>query len=197
MNGARLGSKYCELPSKTFHTVVPWPPGLSGPAHWNAAPPQDWTGMPRCFWYQARSASGLADLMKMPPTPVTLFIFSLPWGGSLTESAGAAGLGAVAHGLPREREQRAVLDPEFIAGRVAVFCAGCGLGAPQGQYLACDRHSLGVLVRKLGRHRDVITLKGGLWRRARGRAAAGSADQRRDAEEHATDAHQEPPQVDS
>ncbi len=61
-----------------FHTVVPCPSGLCGPAQLKAVPPQDSTGIPRCFWYHSRRRAGLADLMKMPPMPVTRFISRIP-----------------------------------------------------------------------------------------------------------------------
>ena len=61
-----------------FHTVVPWPSGLCGPAQLKALPPQASISMPRCFWYQSRIFWGSADLMKMPPMPVTRFISRTP-----------------------------------------------------------------------------------------------------------------------
>src|SRR5260221_8213949 len=68
MNGARLGSKCFDSPSKTHQAVDP-PPDQG-----KAVPPQDWTLMPRCSRYHALSFVASRALKKIPPMPATRFM---------------------------------------------------------------------------------------------------------------------------
>src|SRR5262247_3303249 len=77
MKVALLGAKCSPSAAPIDHTVVPFVGLPDASAHVNAVPPHAWTSIPRCRLYQARSATGSFALEKIPPMPVTLFIFSL------------------------------------------------------------------------------------------------------------------------
>src|SRR5947207_972636 len=71
MNEALPGAN-CLLSSGAINQAVFPPVGLpSDPTQSNAAPPHDWTSMPRWRLYQARSAGASFALKKTPPMPVT------------------------------------------------------------------------------------------------------------------------------
>jgi hypothetical protein len=72
--GSRAGG---EVVPRGFADAPDRGAGVGWPCAWvhvNAAPPHSRTSMPRCCWYQDRSAAGSRALKKMPPMPVTLFI---------------------------------------------------------------------------------------------------------------------------
>src|SRR5438874_3578556 len=74
MKVALLGTNCTLSAAPIDHTVDPFV-GLPAPSvQANTVPPHSWTSIPRCCWYQARSATGSFALKKIPPIPVTLFI---------------------------------------------------------------------------------------------------------------------------
>src|SRR5438105_6120131 len=69
-----LGANCSPSAAPMDHTVVPFVGLPAASVQLNAAPPHSWTSIPRCFLYQAWSATGSLALKKTPPIPVTLFI---------------------------------------------------------------------------------------------------------------------------
>src|SRR5215831_16257768 len=69
---AELGSIFFVSWANGLQMVIPG--GLSGPPHSNMAMPQSVTSKPRWSRYQTPRLLGSADLKKIPPMPVTLFI---------------------------------------------------------------------------------------------------------------------------
>src|SRR5579862_7342292 len=84
MKLALLAPKYFVLLGKIDQAVAPFAPGWlpSGDCnsrHSNVAPcPCGSRLMPRCFSYQSYKYSGLSDLKKIPPMPVTRFMSESP-----------------------------------------------------------------------------------------------------------------------
>src|SRR5579864_3865212 len=74
MNVDLLGAKCLPSAGPIDHAVVPLKGLPLASVHSKAAPPQDWTSIPRCVLYQSHSALGSLALRKMPPMPVTLRI---------------------------------------------------------------------------------------------------------------------------
>src|SRR6476620_11000476 len=69
-----LGAKWPPSAAPMDQMVVPFVGLPASSVHVNAVPPHSCTSMSRCFWYQARNATGSFALKKIPPMPVTRFI---------------------------------------------------------------------------------------------------------------------------
>src|ERR1044071_9357871 len=66
-----------EEPSPIHHAVVPFTGAPSSSTQGKAAPPHDWTSMPRWVLYQDCILAGSFALKNTPPMPVTRFINDL------------------------------------------------------------------------------------------------------------------------
>src|SRR6185295_6036497 len=114
MKGAWLGAKFWPLP--THHAVVPFTGAPAASTQRKAAPPHDWTSMPRWVLYQAPSATGSFARKKIPPMPVTRFMVTPMRGFSQRWycSPARGGHGVWAGGI-RARRQR----PSRLSARAA------------------------------------------------------------------------------
>src|SRR5215217_2984780 len=76
MKVAVLGANWSPVAGPMDQMVDP-ANGLPSPSvQVKAVPPHDWTSIPRCCLYQACSAGASLALKKMPPMPVTRFIWN-------------------------------------------------------------------------------------------------------------------------
>src|SRR5436190_7812055 len=74
MNAFLPGAKYSVPAGNGDQTVNRSDLGSSSLRQWNVALPFAFDAMPRCSQYHSQSLSGLSDLKKIPPMPVTRFI---------------------------------------------------------------------------------------------------------------------------
>src|SRR5437660_709621 len=76
MNGDLLGVKLSASAAPIDQMVVPVVGLPASSVQRNAAPPHSCTSMPKCVMYQVLSATGSLAWKKIPPIPVTLFIYT-------------------------------------------------------------------------------------------------------------------------
>src|SRR5262245_48703464 len=94
--------------------VVPFVGLPESSVHVKAAPPHSCTSMPRCLRYQLRRAAGSLALKKMPPMPVTRFMW-FPLSVVLVK-ASAAGRDRRRVGDAELRQPIQVLPPLRVVG---------------------------------------------------------------------------------